>query len=398
MKNAKQLREERSALIEKMNGLMELSQSEERNLTEDEQKSWDEMDAKTDELKSQYEKIERQEALNAEKAAAVSAVVEGKRAVVSEEETRSAEFRSYLTTGAKSTEMRTEAAQTAGSDAQGGYLVPQGFADQLDAALKAWGGVRDVAQVITTATGNTMDFPMNDDTAAVGSILAEATADSLNDMQFTNVQIGAYTYTSGLVKVSYQLLQDSAFDLEAYLAEALGTRLGRATNAHYTTGTGSSQPKGIITGATSGVTAAATDAVTRDELLDLLHSVDPLYRANGYWMMNDATLKAIKKLTVGSGDDRPLWQPSMVEGEPSLLEGKPVIINQDMADLGAGSKSIAFGDFNKYLIRDVAGARLIRLDERFADELAVGFIAYMRTDGDFITSGNAVKFITQAAA
>lgn len=280
---------------------------------------------------------------------------------------------------------------------EGGYTIPEGFSNELFVEMAEWGGVRAAARVISTSTGNPIPWPTVDDTSAKGSLLTEGTAETVNDMAFDRKMLNAYTYTSKFVKVSLQLLQDTAFDLEAFLREAFARRLGTATNEHYTTGSGSARPNGFLTAGRSGLTAASATAITRAELVDLIHSVDPAYRKGGSvgFMFNDSVIAAIKKLSIGSADDRPLWQPSIAAGEPDRLEGFQYWVNQDMPNLATGNKSIAFGDFSKYIIRDAGNIAALRLGERFADELMVGYLAYLRTEGELL-SANAIKYITMA--
>lgn len=264
----------------------------------------------------------------------------------------------------------------------GGYTVPQGFLQKITEYLKLFGGVRQVANVIQTAAGNTLPWPAIDDTANVGAILAENTGMTQQDVVFTTKNLGAYMYTSLLVLVSYQLLEDTAFDLEAKLGQWLGTRIGRIQNTHFTVGTGTGQPEGIQTNATAGVTLGTgnTTSVTYAGLIDLISSVDPAYRANAKFMMSDTALATIRKLT--DSQQRPLWEPSVQAGYPDMLLGYPIQLNQDMPVPAANAKSILFGDFNEgYIIRDVLGIQVTRLDERYADALQVGFFAFARADG-----------------
>ena len=214
-----------------------------------------------------------------------------------------------------------ERALSVGVSTAGGYTVPEGFWPEMESALLSHGGMRRAGtKKIRTATGQDLPIPTDDDTSNSGAILSENTQVSTQDVTFGIVTLGSYMYTSKLVLVSIQLLQDSFFDLNGFLGEKLGTRIARATNAHFSTGTGTGQPSGIITGATSGKTAASATAVTFDELIDLKHSVDPDYRAqNPQWMFNDTTLRDIKKLKNGSGDY--LWQPRYLRltGAPPFL-------------------------------------------------------------------------------
>jgi HK97 family phage major capsid protein len=282
-----------------------------------------------------------------------------------------------------------------GTGSAGGYLVPQGFRQKLTETLKYFSGVRSVAENVRSDTGNALPWPTNDDTANVGALLAENTQGSEQDLVLAQKQLGAYKYYSKIVRVSIELLEDSAFDLEAYLARKLGERIGRIQNTHFTTGTGTAQPQGIVTGATSGVTAAAVGTVTVDELVSLAHSVDPAYRSDrSRWMMADSTLAAIRKLKDSQGHY--LLEPDVRAGIPNTLLGYPVVINNDMAAMATGVKSILFGDFTAgYVVRDVLDVRVIRMAERYADYFQVGFVAFMRSDG-LVQDSAAYRALTQA--
>ncbi|MEU0716834.1 phage major capsid protein [Streptomyces lavendulocolor] len=294
----------------------------------------------------------------------------------------SSEERSALRTGfVDGKELR---AQGVATGAAGGYLVPAEFRATLVETKKFFGAMRDVAEVITTATGATLPWPTNDDTTNTGAILSENTQVTEQDVTIGTADVGAYMYTSKLVRVSFQLLNDSAFNLESWLARKLGERIGRAENAHFTTGTGTNQPEGVQTNATIGKTGTTgqTTSVIYDDLIDLIHSVDPAYRQGGRarWMLNDATLGAARKLK--DGQNRPLWEPSIQVGVPDSLLGYAITVNQDMPVMAANAKSILFGDFYAgYLIRDVEDVQVLRLAERYADYLQVGFLAFSRTDG-----------------
>ena len=216
-------------------------------------------------------------------------------------------------------------------------------------------------------------------------------------MTFTNVEFDPYTYSSKIVKVSRQLVQDNAFDLGSFVAGQLANRLNRGINAHLTTGDNSGKPQGIVTGSTAGKVAASATAVTIAELLDLMYSVDVSYRnaPGAAFMMNSATFAAITKLGFGSSNDFPVVIPSMEAGTPDLLFGKPVYVNEDMAGIATGEKSVIFGDMKQYYIHQAGGVQLLRLEERYADELSVGYLAYKRIDGN-VVQGSAIKHLIQA--
>lgn len=279
-------------------------------------------------------------------------------------------------------------AQSVGTDSEGGYTVPEGFWNSLIESRLAFGGMRQARTfVFRTATGNDLPIPTVDDTSNTGAILNENTEDSELDVVFSEVILQAFKYTSKIVKVPFELMQDSAFDMAAFLGRILGTRLGRIENTHFTTGDASSKPNGAVTASALGKTAASSTAITHAEMTDLEHSVDPAYRNGAEFMFNDSTLSAIKQLTVGSSDDRPLWAPGMVAGAPNTINGLPYVINQDMGSIATGVKVALFGDFSQYWIRDVGSLRLKRLDERYSEFDQVAFVALMRTDADLIDAG-----------
>ncbi len=295
-------------------------------------------------------------------------------------------------------EQEIRAGLTVGTASEGGYTVPEGFSNELERSMLAFGGPRQVCRIFTTSSGNDLPWPTVTDTSNTGELLAEAGSIGASvDPTFGVVTFNAYKYSSKPVLVSAELLEDSAFNLSQVLAGLLGERLGRITATHFTTGDGSSKPNGLVTAAGAGVTAASATAITSNELIDLVHSVDPAYR-NGSsvgWMFNDAALKAIRKLK--DGDDQYLWQPGMRAAEPDILYGFPYTVNQDMAAMTTGNVTMLFGDFSKYIIRDVANMRLHRLEERYRDNDQTGFIAFSRHDGDLLDAGtDPLKKLTQA--
>lgn len=279
--------------------------------------------------------------------------------------------------------------------AAGGYGIPEGFVATAEVALLAHGGMREAAQVIRTASGQDLPFPTVDDTSNVGAILAENVAAGEQDVAMGQLVLEAYKYTSKLVRVSIELLQDEAVNIQELLGRLLGERVARILNQHFTTGSGVGQPNGVVTASTNALSAASATAVTRNELVQLKHAVDPSYRQNGRWMFKDSTLASIKQLV--DGDGRPLWQAGIGEGEPDRLDGDPYIVNQDMPAMTTGQKAIMYGDFSKYLIRDVLDLQLLVLRERYAEYGQVGFLIFSRHDGDLLDAGtNPVKHLDMA--
>lgn len=286
---------------------------------------------------------------------------------------------------------------------EGQETIPEGFVARLERAMLAFGGMLQVADVMNTASGNDLPWPTANDTSNKGVLLAEATTIGPSvDPTFGAVTLEAFKYSSQPVLVSAEILQDSAFDLNDILASMLGERLGRILNEHFTTGTGTGQPRGIVTAAPAGVTASLAGppvitAMTGDMLIDLVHSVDPSYRAGARFMLADGTIASLRKLK--DGDNQYLWQPGLQQGVPDRLIGYPITINQDMdTTFTAGSFPVLFGDLSKYKVRQVRGIRMRRLVERYADTDQEAFIAFIRADGDLLDAGtNPVKTLSVVA-
>lgn len=231
-----------------------------------------------------------------------------------------------------------------------------------------------------------------------GRILTSGTDATTNstDLGFGQKTLTAYTYTSDVIKVDNALIQDSAFDLGALITEAMGIRFGRIQNEHYTTGTGTNQPQGVTVGAGTFNTGVAATAITADNLLDLLHSVNSAYRKGAKYTMNDLTLAAIRKLKDGQG--RYIWQMGDIsKGAPDSIWGYQYVTNDDLADIAASAKSVGFGNFSRYIIRNVAQPLIIRLTERYAEFNQTAYVGFMRTDGKLLNAG-AVKFLVHAAS
>ena len=400
--NAKQMREKRGALVEQMQGMVAAAKAEGRNLSNEENEKFDAISNEVDELRSAAARIERSEELKKEMAAKAEVRDNAPAAKV---EARDA-FNAYLRKGMNGinsaearalAELRGTDTQITTNDGLGGFLVPENWSDFVSATELFKSDIEQVATILRTSNGQYFNLPANNDTSVVAAILGEGTAESVSDMTFTNVKFEPYTYSSKIVKVSNQLMSDNAFDLASFVGSQLANRLKRGINAHLTTGTGSSQPQGIVAGSAAGKTAASATAVTISEVMDLFYSVDASYRnaPGAGWMMNSATAKAIRVLGFGSSNDFPAYVPGMEVGAPDMLFGKPVYINEDMDGIATGNKSIIFGDLKQYYVHEAGGVQLLRLNERFADALSTGFIAYRRVDGNVLQS-SAIKHLVQA--
>lgn len=276
----------------------------------------------------------------------------------------------------------------AGLGTTGGYTVPEGFIAKVTETQKLFGGAFEGAEVITTTTGNALPWPTNDDTSMMGYQLGEnVEATNEGDLEFGKNQLDAFTFVSGVQKVSFNLLNDSGIDIEAFVAKKMGIRLGRIENLRGTIGDGATQPQGYMTGLTVGKTTASATAFTYNEFIDLEHSVDAAYRdpSRCTWKMHDLVLAEVRKLrddSGGAGVGRPLWQPSVAVGVPDTINGYRYVINNDMdSALTATKKPVAFGDWSSAFIqRKVSGVPLLRFGEKYADSLQVGFLTFERMD------------------
>ena len=264
----------------------------------------------------------------------------------------------------------------------------------VEQALLQYGGQRNVSRVIRSANGADLPIPTNDDTTTSAAILAEGSTVTIASLEFGLVTLGSYKYASYCVS-SWELLEDSSIDVSAFIGEAIGVRIARGTNASFTNGTGSSQPKGAVHAAVTTVTGSTATGgdITYSNILSLYHSCDPEYRASPSFSFqaSDGILQELRAIVDSNGV--PLWNVSLRDDAPNLLLGAPVNINQDMvaSSTAAASKILIAGDFSKHIIRDVANMRLRRLDERLALSDQVGFVAMSRHD-------SAILFSTSATA
>jgi len=305
------------------------------------------------------------------------------------------EVRNVLRAGVQNVEART---QTAGTNSAGGYTVPVELANFIDQAMAAYGPMynEDICTTLNTSTGATFNIPTVNDTAVTAVAHTEGTAltdDGGKDVTFGQAQLGAYAFDTEWVKWSYELAQDSIFNMEPILGSLLGERLGRIANSKLTTGSGSSDVQGIVTGSSLGKTAAAVAAITADEIIDLLHSVDPAYRSSpkAAFMLNDSTLAAIRKLKDGDGNY--LWQMGNYQvGVPGSILGYRYHVNQAMPSLATGQKVMIFGDFSKFYVRKVGAPVVTVVRERFWPDL--GIAGLIRFDGVLANSAAVKHLIT----
>ena len=279
-----------------------------------------------------------------------------------------------------------------GVDSEGGYLVPDEFEHTLVQALEQENIVREHAHVFTTSSGN-HKIPVVTSKGTASWIDEEGAIPESDDV-FGQQMIGAHKVGT-LIKVSEELLNDSAFDLEGYFASEFARRIGNKEEDAFFNGDGVGKPLGILAatgGAQVGVTAASATAVTADEIIDLFYSLEAPYRKNAIWVLNDASIAAIRKLKDNNGQY--LWQPALHEGTYDTLLGKRIFTSPFVPEMKSGKKSVIFGDLSFYWIGDRQGITFKRLNERYADTGQIGFIATKRLDGKLILP-EAVKVLQQ---
>lgn len=407
MAKFEELLQKRAALTAEARLVLDRAEAEKRELNHEDTVQFDKIMADVDALKEVIDREERMSRLESDmesRGSVFSKPQPQAKATFNQDEYRKA-FKTWAQFGFEglSSEQRAlmaeSRAQSAVTGSAGGYTVPTGFYNQLIDAMKAFGGIREAGPtVLSTASGNNLPIPTVDDTSNVGAILAENATAGQQDVAFGQKTLGAHKYTSKVILVPFELMQDSAFDMEAYLSVKLAERIGRITNTHFTTGTGTGQPQGIVTGATAGVTGSTGQAtsITYENLIDLQHSVNRAYRLNAKFMFNDKTLKAIRKLK--DNDGQFLWQPSLQLGTPDRILGFNYIVNDDVAEMAANAKSVLFGDFSNYFVRDVQGVELYRIVDKYIESGQVGFVAFSRHDGLLVDAGgNPIKYYQNSA-
>lgn len=400
MQSIQAMRERHASLAKETRELVEKNNS---SWNADLQAKYDQGIAELDDIKAQIDRAEKVLSASADE------MFDAKAAEAKEKQVRNAGrdlFAKWLKGGDKALSAQDwadiRATMSTSTTTEGGYTVPVDVAAQISDVLKAYGGVREVANVIQSAQGNDINFPTSDGTSEVGELIGQNTTATAADPSFGVVTLSTYKFSSKIVAVPYELLQDSNADIEAFIVRRLGDRLGRIQNQYFTTGTGSAQPKGVVTAAASGKvgTTGQTTTVIADDLIDLIHSLDPAYRAgNCRFMMNDASLKVIRKLK--DSQNRPIFLPGydgLGNAMGDSILGYNVTINQDMATMAANAKSILFGDFSRYTIRDVMGLTLFRFeDSAYAKLGQVGFLAWMRTGGTLTDGGAPIKYYANSA-
>lgn len=394
-----ELREKRAKAWDAAKAFLDSKRGADGLLSAEDVATYEKMEADVVNLGKEIDRLERQQALDAELNKLVNTPITGKPGQPNPENKTgraSDEYKRAFWNAMRSKAAGYEVlnALQVGTDSEGGYLVPDEFERTLVEALEEENIFRTMAKIIQTASGD-RKIPV---VASKGtaSWVDEEGAIPESDDAFGQVSIGAYKLAT-MIKVSEELLNDSIFNLESYIAREFARRIGAKEEESFFIGNGTGKPTGIFNatgGAELGVTAASATAITVDEIMDLFYSLKSPYRKNAVFVMNDSTVKAIRKLKDGNGQY--LWQPSISAGQPDTILNRPVKTSAYVPAIAAGAKTIAFGDFGYYWIADRQGRSFQRLNELYAATGQVGFKATQRVDGKLILS-EAIKVLKMKA-
>lgn len=398
---AKRLLEERASAWEQAKGYLDAAAAEKRDLTAEETAGFEKANAAIDAIDERVKSLEAAEQRAADAAAAFDAI--SKRSPEAPASTdRDSEVRKWGRGEIRAFEARPTVQEfrdlTKGTSTSGGATLPTSFAGFLWSHLIETATVAGISTVINTDSGENFELPVTTAHSSA-ALTAENAAITESDPAFIKRTLGAYKYAVAIQAPS-ELLSDTGVDLEGYLAMQAGRAVGNALGAHLVTGTGSSQPAGIVTGATVGVTGGAgvTGAFTADNLIDLYFSVIAPYRNSPScgWLMKDSTMAAVRKLK--DTTNQYLWQPSLQVGQPDTLLGKPVYTDPNVAATGLSAKSVVFGDFSTYYTRIAGGVRFeASTDFAFSTD-QVTYRCIVRGDGILADQTGSVKVFQGNAA
>lgn len=391
-----ELRDKRANLWKSMTAFLDTRTGSDGVLSAEDDASYAKMEKDFDALTNEIKRMERKEALEAEMNKPVGTPITEKPMKTSDDEEKTGRaskvYNKSFWNAMRQKNIRPEIADALqeGTDSEGGYLVPDEFERTLIEALEEENIFRSLAHVIQTASGD-RKIPVVASKGTASWVDEEGTITESDDV-FSQVSIGAYKLGT-LIKVSNELLNDSVFNLEQYISKEFARRIGNKEEDAFFNGDGSGKLVGIFNGtggAQVGVTTASASAITADEVIDLFYSLGAPYRKNAVWVVNDATVKAIRKLKDGNGNY--LWQPALTSGTPDTLLGRPVKTSAYVPAISSGAKVIAFGDFGYYWIADRQGRVFKKLSELYAATDQTGFVATQRVDGKLILP-EAIKFL-----
>ncbi len=402
----RELRQKQTKLSADMRALLDAAQNESRDLTAEELGQFTQMEADYDALGESIAREERQAAREAALAGTASggnpAIERGlggaKPTAVEPNDTD--EYRSamlaYMVNGSISPGLILDGGERraiqgvslTGTGATGAVLAPVALERSLINEITAQNAIRQLADVRSSASDVDIPYVSTNTTAY---LVGEGVAVTASTPAFAKHNMKAYK-VGALSYITHEALQDMFIDMEAWVRDDFAAAFASLEETHFLTGTGSSQPSGVITGASSALTTGSSTAISGDELISLIYAVDAKYRQNGSFVMKDSTVSLLRKLKDGQGQY--LWQPSLVAGQPDRLYGYPIYTSSKMEEATAGKKSVLFGDFKKFRILDRRGLYFQRLNEIAATTGQVGFLAFRRYDSKLLVS-DAIKYITQ---
>lgn len=381
-----QLREKRAQLWDSTKAFLDSKRNENGLLSAEDTTTYEKMESDVVNLGKEIDRLERQAVLDLELSKPTSSIIRNNpNGNIGEEKTGRAsnEYKSaFWKTMRNKNSFDVQNALQIGTDSEGGFLAPDEFEKTLIESLEEQNIFRQLANIVTTSSGD-KKIPVVA-TKGTASWVDEEGVIPESDDSFGQVSIGAYKLAT-MIKVSEELLNDSIFNLESYIAKEFARRIGAKEEEAFFIGDGIGKPTGVFNatgGAELGVTAAGVTAITLDEIMDLFYSLKSPYRKNAIFTMNDSTVKAIRKLKDGNGQY--IWQPSLTAGTPDTILNRPVRTSAYIPALGSAAKTIAFGDFSYYWVADRQGRSFQRLNELYAATGQVGFKATQRVDGKLI--------------
>lgn len=389
------LREKRAKAWEDAKGFLDSKRVDNDTLSAEDTTVYERMEAEVVNLGKEIDRLERQQAIDLELSKPINEPLTSRP--VGKNETKSGRASNEYQAAFWQV-MRNENtfdiknALQVGTDSEGGYLAPDEFERTLIQSLEEENIFRTLAKVITTSSGD-RKIPLVASKGTASWVDEEALIPDSDD-SFGQILIGAYKVAT-MIKVSEELLNDSAFNIESYIAQEFARRIGTKEEEAFFVGDGSGKPTGIFHtsgGAELGVTAGSATAIAADELIDLVYSLRSPYRKNAVFVTNDDTIKKIRKLKDNNGQY--LWQPSIKSGEPDTILNRPVKTSPYVPTAKANAKTIAFGDFSYYWIADRQARSFQRLNELYAATGQVGFKGTQRVDGKLILP-EAIKVLQQ---
>ena len=395
MNKIQELRENRAKVWEQAKKFLDEHRQDNGLISPEDNTTYEKMEQEVVDLGKEIERLERQETIDRQLSAAISTPLTTRPEKIKDEKTgRATDAYKSAFWGAMRNRVNpmVQNALQIGEDSEWGYLVPDDLVKTIIKALEEANVLRKLCNVITTSYGD-RKIPV---VASHGSAvwMDEEAAFTESDESFGQVTLSAYKLGT-MIKVSEELLNDSTFDLESYISSEFARRVGASEEEAFLTGNGVSKATGLLNatgGAQLGLTAASATAITFDEIIDLYYSLKAPYRKNASFVLNDSTIKKLMKLKDGQGQY--LWNPSVKGGTPDTILNRPVVTSGYMPTIEAGAKSVAFGDLKYYWIADRQGRTFKRLNELYAANGQVGFLASQRLDGKLILS-EAVKVLQQ---